>query len=133
MVKSRTRYKDNGGRVGVGTAMGYCECPFHRNVFLSSTRTRPPRSCYISPSPRHRPQGSAIKAKGEQSHHDTVYYCAYRSPGLELTTQDTVVSWASLEFQPEFTATASNIGYGQWSHDIGGHMFGIKVGHFTIS
>lgn len=37
---------------------------------------------------------------------------------------DTVVSWASLDFQPEFTATASNIGYGWWSHDIGGHMFG---------
>jgi alpha-glucosidase (family GH31 glycosyl hydrolase) len=39
---------------------------------------------------------------------------------------DTVVSWASLEFQPYFTATASNIGYGWWSHDIGGHMFGVK-------
>lgn len=37
---------------------------------------------------------------------------------------DTIVSWASLEFQPEFTATASNIGYGWWSHDIGGHMGG---------
>ncbi|KAK9238971.1 glycoside hydrolase [Lipomyces kononenkoae] len=37
---------------------------------------------------------------------------------------DTIVSWASLEFQPEFTATASNIGYGWWSHDIGGHMYG---------
>ena len=37
---------------------------------------------------------------------------------------DTVVSWASLEFQPEFTATSSNIGYGWWSHDIGGHMLG---------
>lgn len=37
---------------------------------------------------------------------------------------DTVVSWASLEFQPEFTATASNIGYGWWSHDIGGHIHG---------
>ncbi|KAL1992155.1 hypothetical protein VTN49DRAFT_4187 [Thermomyces lanuginosus] len=37
---------------------------------------------------------------------------------------DTVVSWASLAFQPEFTATASNIGYGWWSHDIGGHLFG---------
>ena len=37
---------------------------------------------------------------------------------------DTVVSWASLHFQPEFTATASNIGYGWWSHDIGGHMGG---------
>jgi alpha-glucosidase (family GH31 glycosyl hydrolase) len=39
---------------------------------------------------------------------------------------DSVVSWASLEFQPYFTATASNIGYGWWSHDIGGHMFGVK-------
>ena len=33
---------------------------------------------------------------------------------------DTVVSWDSLDFQPEFTATASNIGYAWWSHDIGG-------------
>ncbi|KAK9251217.1 glycosyl hydrolases family 31-domain-containing protein [Lipomyces tetrasporus] len=39
---------------------------------------------------------------------------------------DTVVTWASLDFQPEFTATASNIGYGWWSHDIGGHIFGGK-------
>lgn len=38
------------------------------------------------------------------------------------------MTWDSLAFQPEFTATASNIGYGQWSHDIGGHMFGYKVG-----
>jgi len=39
---------------------------------------------------------------------------------------DTLVTWASLEFQPYFTATASNIGYGWWSHDVGGHMFGSK-------
>ena len=39
---------------------------------------------------------------------------------------DTVVSWKSLDFQSEFTATASNIGYGWWSHDVGGHMFGYK-------
>ncbi|MFV0460889.1 MAG: TIM-barrel domain-containing protein [Actinomycetales bacterium] len=39
---------------------------------------------------------------------------------------DTVVTWASLAFQPEFTASASNVGYGWWSHDIGGHMFGGK-------
>lgn len=37
---------------------------------------------------------------------------------------DTVVSWKSLQFQPYFTATASNVGYGWWSHDIGGHMLG---------
>ncbi|NMM98451.1 glycoside hydrolase family 31 protein [Bifidobacterium olomucense] len=39
---------------------------------------------------------------------------------------DTVVTWESLQFQPYFTATASNIGYGWWSHDIGGHMFGYR-------
>lgn len=39
---------------------------------------------------------------------------------------DTVVTWQSLQFQPQFTATASNIGYGWWSHDIGGHMFGYR-------
>lgn len=39
---------------------------------------------------------------------------------------DTLITWASLEFQPEFTATASNIGYGWWSHDIGGHMLGTR-------
>ncbi len=39
---------------------------------------------------------------------------------------DTVVSWNSLQFQPCFTATAANIGYGWWSHDIGGHMKGAK-------
>lgn len=39
---------------------------------------------------------------------------------------DTVISWKSLDFQPYFTATASNIGYGWWSHDIGGHMMGYK-------
>lgn len=39
---------------------------------------------------------------------------------------DTVVSWASLEFQPYFTATASNVAFGWWSHDIGGHMGGVE-------
>jgi alpha-glucosidase (family GH31 glycosyl hydrolase) len=39
---------------------------------------------------------------------------------------DAHITWASLQFQPEFTATASNIGYGWWSHDIGGHIFGVR-------
>lgn len=39
---------------------------------------------------------------------------------------DTVVTWASLAFQPYFTATSSNVNYGWWSHDIGGHMSGIE-------
>ena len=37
---------------------------------------------------------------------------------------DTCITWASLDFQPYFTATAANIGYSWWSHDIGGHMHG---------
>jgi alpha-glucosidase len=37
---------------------------------------------------------------------------------------DTYVGWPALQFQPYFTATASNVAYGWWSHDIGGHMFG---------
>lgn len=39
---------------------------------------------------------------------------------------DSIISWASLQFQPYFTSTAANIGYGWWSHDIGGHAGGIK-------
>ena len=39
---------------------------------------------------------------------------------------DTIVTWESLRFQPYFTANASNIGYGWWSHDIGGHMHGYR-------
>jgi alpha-glucosidase (family GH31 glycosyl hydrolase) len=37
---------------------------------------------------------------------------------------DTISVWDSLEFQPWFTATAANVGYAYWSHDIGGHMPG---------
>jgi alpha-glucosidase (family GH31 glycosyl hydrolase) len=37
---------------------------------------------------------------------------------------DTISIWDSLAFQPWFTATAANVGYAYWSHDIGGHMPG---------
>jgi hypothetical protein len=37
---------------------------------------------------------------------------------------DTIVYWSALQFQPYMTATASNVAYGWWSHDIGGHMGG---------
>ena len=37
---------------------------------------------------------------------------------------DTISVWDSLNFQPWFTATAANVGYAYWSHDIGGHMPG---------
>ena len=39
---------------------------------------------------------------------------------------DTHATWESLDFQPYFTANASNICYGWWSHDIGGHMYGYR-------
>ncbi len=39
---------------------------------------------------------------------------------------DTVISWESLAFQPYFTATASNVGFSWWSHDIGGFKPGIR-------
>ena len=35
---------------------------------------------------------------------------------------DTTITWESLAYQPYFTATASNVGFGFWSHDIGGHF-----------
>jgi alpha-glucosidase len=37
---------------------------------------------------------------------------------------DTISMWPSLAYQPWFTATAANVGYAYWSHDIGGHMPG---------
>lgn len=52
----------------------------------------------------------------------------YAGPGSQRYplgfSGDTWISWASLKFQPYFTATAGNIGYTWWSHDIGGHMIG---------
>ena len=37
---------------------------------------------------------------------------------------DTIRSWKTLQYLPCFTATASNVGYGWWSHDIGGYYDG---------
>lgn len=45
---------------------------------------------------------------------------------------DTFATWASLAFQPFFTATAANIGYGWWSHDIGGHMHSVKDDELAV-
>ena len=45
---------------------------------------------------------------------------------------DTAATWASLDFQPYFTSTASNVGYSWWSHDIGGHMGGKKDSELFI-
>jgi len=35
---------------------------------------------------------------------------------------DTYATWKVLGYLPYFTATASNVGYVYWGHDIGGHM-----------
>jgi alpha-glucosidase len=35
---------------------------------------------------------------------------------------DTYATWEALRFQPYFTATAANVLYGWWSHDVGGHF-----------
>lgn len=45
---------------------------------------------------------------------------------------DTHVTWSALQYQPYFTATAANVGYTWWSHDIGGHMNGIKDNELYI-
>lgn len=45
---------------------------------------------------------------------------------------DTYINWESLDFQPYFTANASNVGYSWWSHDIGGHMGGFRDDELQI-
>ncbi len=45
---------------------------------------------------------------------------------------DTHMTWQTLKYLPYFTATASNIGYTWWSHDIGGHMFGSTNGELYL-
>ena len=59
-----------------------------------------------------------------------IIFSRYAGPGSHRYpvgfSGDSITSWASLAFQPEFTAKASNVGYGWWSHDIGGHMHGSR-------
>eukprot|EP00727_Mastigamoeba_balamuthi_P005553 m51a1_g1617 putative glycosyl hydrolases 31 family protein (869) ;mRNA; r:217912-221125 len=44
---------------------------------------------------------------------------------------DVIPSWSSLAFQPYFTSTASNVLYGYWSHDLGGHMTPVEPELYT--
>lgn len=39
---------------------------------------------------------------------------------------DAAMTFSTLKFQPYMTASATNIGYTWWSHDIGGHHMGYK-------
>ncbi|KAK4466227.1 glycoside hydrolase [Cladorrhinum samala] len=64
-----------------------------------------------------------------------ITFSRYAGPGSHRYpigfSGDTQITWAGLEFQPEFTATASNIGFGWWSHDIGGHLGGWRSNELT--
>ena len=54
-------------------------------------------------------------------------YCGVGSHRYPLGfSGDTLITWKTLDYLPYFTATASNVGYTWWSHDIGGHMMGEK-------
>ena len=54
-------------------------------------------------------------------------YCGVGSHRYPLGfSADTFITWKTLDYIPYFTATATNIGYTWWSHDIGGHMLGYK-------
>ena len=65
-----------------------------------------------------------------------VFFSRFSGPGSQRYSVgfsgDTRVTWESLKFQPYFTATASNIGYCWWSHDIGGHMDGYRDDELTV-
>ena len=69
-------------------------------------------------------------------HDRGLLFSRYAGPGSHRYpvgfSGDTLVTWESLDFQPYFTANASNIGYGWWSHDIGGHMCGFKDGEMAL-
>ncbi len=63
-------------------------------------------------------------------------FSRYAGPGSQRYpvgfSGDTLITWDSLRFQPYFTATASNIGYGWWSHDVGGHLWGVRDDTLTV-
>lgn len=77
-----------------------------------------------------------IRNKRVMSNSNPIIFSRYAGPGSHRYpvgfSGDTYTTWASLEFQPQFTAMASNIGYGWWSHDIGGHMLGVKDDELMI-
>ena len=60
----------------------------------------------------------------------------YAGPGSQRCpvgfSGDSIMSWKSLAFQPRFTAMAANAGYPWWSHDIGGHMNGVRDDELSV-
>lgn len=45
---------------------------------------------------------------------------------------DTITTWEMLDFLPYFTSTASNVGFGWWSHDVGGFMNGYRSDEMQV-
>ncbi|MDU0402636.1 Oligosaccharide 4-alpha-D-glucosyltransferase [Lactococcus lactis] len=74
--------------------------------------------------------------KAQEKNKNNIILSRYAGPGSHRYplgfSGDSVISWASLDFQPYFTSTASNIGYTWWSHDIGGHMQGYKDAELSL-
>lgn len=73
-----------------------------------------------------------IKRNGKRP----MFFSRFSGPGSQRYpvgfSGDTFVTWESLDFQPYFTSTASNIGYSWWSHDIGGHGDGYRDDNLMI-
>ncbi len=65
-----------------------------------------------------------------------MFFSRFSGPGSQRYpvgfSGDTIMTWNSLDFQPYFTTTASNVGYAWWSHDIGGHMGGYRDGDMAL-
>ncbi|MBO7186857.1 MAG: DUF4968 domain-containing protein [Clostridia bacterium] len=60
-------------------------------------------------------------------------YCEAGSHRYPLGfSADTHITYKTLGYLPYFTATASNIGYTWWSHDIGGHQRGYSEGDLFL-
>ena len=116
-IRARPRASTSGG--WTGSRAGSPACPGWTRCGCSTTST--------SSTPAPRPDGTAKRPltfsryAGVGSHRYPIGFSG-----------DTVITWASLDFQPYFTATASNVGYGWWSHDVGGHFFGYKDDELAV-
>lgn len=66
----------------------------------------------------------------QKSEKRPMYFSRYAGPGSQRFfigfSGDTYINWDAYRFEPYFTATAANIAFPYWSHDIGGFQHGIR-------
>lgn len=66
----------------------------------------------------------------ERSEKRPMYFSRYSGPGSQRFyvgfSGDAYITWDAFAFEPYFTATAANIGFPYWSHDIGGFQHGAR-------